>query len=277
MTTTPSLHTRAADMLERGVYTEADVAAIIAELRAAAALDELVRENERLGLYDEGKPVAHLFTDHWGKLRVSQLFPHEDGAFPVYAAPQSVGDAQPVALSGNMESHAMQVAKVIAGIFNYDKNSHYVSIIQCAVHDAMRNAIAAPSPAQPTSDAQPVAWRYRDYVSGCWFVSAEPYPAGSIAGESMPLYLAPAPAQSRQPLSEWIACDDRLPDNNTHCFVVGPRFNDYRRGQYTAEALFIDGKFFSHDEGDDLYTPSHWFPIPTLPAAPERAITGEKP
>ena len=84
-------------------------------------------------------------------------------------------------------------------------------------------------------------------------------------------------AQPRQPLSEWIACSDRLPENDTHCFVVGPRFNDYRRGQYTAEALFIDGQFLSHGEGDDLYEPSHWFPIPTLPAAPERAITGDKP
>ena len=238
-----TLHTRAADMLERygrvnGVM-HCEVSMLIAELRAAAALDELVRENERLGLYD---------------------------------------------------------------------------------------------------DQRPVAWRCRDYVTGCWFISVKPDPAGSIAGESVPLYAAPSPAQPRiihvaqrkveelrakgmtdydvaavlrsndgmycivgalgdvrwhgldqpalyaaakaqprQPLSEWIACDDRLPDNNTHCFVVGPRFNDYRRGQYTAEALFIDGKFFSHDEGDDLYTPSHWFPIPTLPAAPERAITGEKP
>lgn len=179
-----TLYHRAADMLERAASTLdeemvrgcqqdiADMNALAAELRAAAALDELVRENERLGLYDEGKPVAHLFTDHWGKLRVSQLFPHEDGAFPVYAAPQSVGDAQPVALSGNMESHAMQVAKVIAGIFNYDKNSHYVSIIQCAVHDAMRNAIAAPAPAQPR---QPLSDAALEALWGKTFSTRNPF------------------------------------------------------------------------------------------------------
>ena len=107
MTTTPTLHTQAADMLERygrvnGVM-HSEVSMLIAELRAAAALDELVRENERLGLYD---------------------------------------------------------------------------------------------------DQRPVAWRCRDYVTGCWFISVKPDPAGSIAGESVPLYAAPSPAQPRQPLSD---------------------------------------------------------------------------
>lgn len=107
MTTPTTLHTQAADMLERygridGVM-HCEVSMLIAELRAAAALDELVRENERLGLYDDQKPVA---------------------------------------------------------------------------------------------------WRCRDYVTGCWFISVKPDPAGSIAGESVPLYAAPSPAQPRQPLSE---------------------------------------------------------------------------
>lgn len=67
MTTPPPLHTQAADMLERygrvnGVM-HCEVSMLIAELRAAAALDELVRENERLGLYEtpaasEPQPVA---------------------------------------------------------------------------------------------------------------------------------------------------------------------------------------------------------------------------
>lgn len=102
-----TLYHRAADMLERygrvdGVM-HCEVSMLIAELRAAAALDELVRENERLGLYD---------------------------------------------------------------------------------------------------DQRPVAWRCRDYVTGCWFISVKPDPAGSIAGESVPLYAAPSPAQPRQPLSD---------------------------------------------------------------------------
>ena len=102
-----TLHTRAADMLERygrvdGVM-HCEVSMLIAELRASAALDDLTRENERLGLYD---------------------------------------------------------------------------------------------------DQRPVAWRCRDYVTGCWFISDKPDPAGSIAGGSVPLYAAPAPAQPRQPLSD---------------------------------------------------------------------------
>ena len=102
-----TLYHRAADMLDRygrvdGVM-HCEVSMLIAELRAAAALDELVRENERLGLYDDPKPVA---------------------------------------------------------------------------------------------------WRCRDYVTGCWFISDKPDPAGSIAGGSVPLYAAPAPAQPRQPLSD---------------------------------------------------------------------------
>lgn len=110
-----TLYHQAADMLERAASTLdeemvrgcqqdiADMNALAAELRAAAALDELVRENERLGLYD---------------------------------------------------------------------------------------------------DQRPVAWRCRDYVTGCWFISVKPDPAGSIAGESVPLYAAPSPAQPRQPLSD---------------------------------------------------------------------------
>jgi len=199
MSTKESLFYRAAELLESWApdapsHDWMGTPALIAELRAAAqqsALDELVRENERLGLYDDQKPAQET------KCACSP---------DMYVAGYT-GGAAPEGLFGKL----------------------YV------------------------------------YIEGA-----------SRSVEYAPV-AAPAPAQSRQPLSEWIACDDRLPDNNTHCFVVGPRFNDYRRGQYTAEALFIDGKFFSHDEGDDLYTPSHWFPIPTLPAAPERAITGEKP
>lgn len=164
MTTTPSLHTQAADMLERygrvnGVM-HCEVSMLIAELRAAAALDELVRENERLGLYDDQKPAQET------KCACSP---------DMYVAGYT-GGAAPEGLFGKL----------------------YV-YIEGASRSVEYAPVAAPAPAQPVTDAQPVAWRYRDYVSGCWFVSAEPYPAGSIAGESMPLYLAPAPAQ---PLSD---------------------------------------------------------------------------
>lgn len=145
-----ALHIRAADMLERGVYTEEELASIIAELRTA-------------------------------------------------------GDAQPVALSGNMESHAMQVAKVIAGIFNYDKNSHYVSIIQCAVHDAMKFSLAT----KQHESGEPNGWRWRDtppdYEPSPWVTSWIPKKPniGLTHYELEPIYLRPPAAPSpAQPLSD---------------------------------------------------------------------------
>lgn len=187
-----TLHTRAADMLERygrvdGVM-HCEVSMLIAELRAAAALDELVRENERLGLYDDQKPVA---------------------------------------------------------------------------------------------------WRCRDYVTGCWFISVKPDPAGSIAGESVPLYAAPAPAQPRQPLSEWIACSEQMPilsegDDELPVYtwdgesVKADEFGflfEQPAGPAVGGWVCIGADFLNNLSG----TVTHWMPR-NMPAAPiDRAITGGKP
>ena len=43
--------------------------------------------------------------------------------------------------------------------------------------------------AQP--EQEPVAWMVRDQVDGCRYPSASKNPAGSINGESQPLYTAP--------------------------------------------------------------------------------------
>jgi hypothetical protein len=53
--------------------------------------------------------------------------------------------------------------------------------------------------AQP--EQKPVAWMVRDQVDGCRYPSALKNPAGSINGESQPLYAAP-------PRKEWVGLTD---------------------------------------------------------------------
>ena len=48
----------------------------------------------------------------------------------------------------------------------------------------LRQALAQP-------EQEPVAWMVRDQVDGCRYPSASKNPAGSINGESQPLYTAP--------------------------------------------------------------------------------------
>jgi hypothetical protein len=60
--------------------------------------------------------------------------------------------------------------------------------------------------AQP--EQEPVAWMVRDQVDGCRYPSALKNPAGSINGESQPLYAAP-------PRKEWVGLTD---DEVDACF-----------------------------------------------------------
>jgi hypothetical protein len=50
-------------------------------------------------------------------------------------------------------------------------------------------------------EQEPVAWMVRDQVDGCRYPSALKNPAGSINGESQPLYTAP-------PQREWVGMTD---------------------------------------------------------------------
>ena len=50
-------------------------------------------------------------------------------------------------------------------------------------------------------EQEPVAWMVRDQVDGCRYPSALKNPAGSINGESQPLYTAP-------PKREWVGLTD---------------------------------------------------------------------
>ena len=62
--------------------------------------------------------------------------------------------------------------------------------------DAMREIIGLVDPLPEQFNQEPVAWMVRDQVDGCRYPSALKNPAGSINGESQPLYTAP-------PRTEW--------------------------------------------------------------------------
>ena len=83
------------------------ITALIAELRAAAqqsALDELVRENERLGLYDDQKSVAFSEPIAWmyqnaNTNKMYLVWDKSDGGrnwMPLYAAPAPAQPRQPL-------------------------------------------------------------------------------------------------------------------------------------------------------------------------------------
>ena len=68
-----------------------------------------------------------------------------------------------------------------------------------AAGTALRKELAKP-------EQEPVAWMVRDQVDGCRYPSALKNPAGSINGESQPLYTAP-------PRKEWVGLNwDDIPD-----------------------------------------------------------------
>jgi hypothetical protein len=64
-------------------------------------------------------------------------------------------------------------------------------------------------------EQEPVAWMVRDQVDGCRYPSALKNPAGSINGESQPLYTAPPQAEKQEPVD--IHCPSCL-----HPFAVVP-------------------------------------------------------
>jgi hypothetical protein len=69
-------------------------------------------------------------------------------------------------------------------------------------------------------EQEPVAWMVRDQVDGCRYPSASKNPAGSINGESQPLYTAP----SRK---EWVGLTD---EEKTSIFMQA-EFNDLTERQ----------------------------------------------
>jgi hypothetical protein len=70
----------------------------------------------------------------------------------------------------------------------------------------LRNALGVPDKLKMKAELakpeqEPVAWMVRDQVDGCRYPSALKNPAGSINGESQPLYTAP-------PRKPWVGLTD---------------------------------------------------------------------
>jgi len=66
------------------------IAALRERLAQHEALDKLVAIDQELGMFEqpEQELVAHLYRDHNGQLKLSQISPQPRFAFPVYTAPQ---------------------------------------------------------------------------------------------------------------------------------------------------------------------------------------------
>ena len=52
-------------------------------------------EQLKAALKTDQEPVAWLYVDPYNKLKLSQVVPHEDGAFPVYRHPAPVVSSEP--------------------------------------------------------------------------------------------------------------------------------------------------------------------------------------
>ena len=77
--------------------------------------------------------------------------------------------------------------------------------------------VAADALAQPKQE--PVAWMVRDCIDGSWYPCAFENPAGTIKGESKPLYTAP----SSKP---WVSLtDDEIHEAAIKCVKSGQSIN----------------------------------------------------
>jgi hypothetical protein len=83
-------------------------------------------------------------------------------------------------------------------------------------------------------EQEPVAWMVRDQVDGCRYPSALKNPAGSINGESQPLYITPPPKR------EWVGLTDdeihKIVDACTPDEAEQEELNDFARAVRFAEA-----------------------------------------
>lgn len=110
-----------------------------------------------------------------------------------------------------MSREIMQQALSAFEEIMFTKNVGSSHIIAKNARYALREELAKP-------EQEPVAWMVRDQVDGCRYPSALKNPAGSIDGESQPLYTAP-------PRKEWVGLTDdeindfdkKLRDNGDYC------------------------------------------------------------
>lgn len=105
----------------------------------------------------DAQPVAWLYRDWANVLKVSQLDPHEDGAFAVFAEPQPQAETQPApAVPAGYKlvpvEPTPEMLQAGASIMDFDRSGWYDADVSRAEYRAM----LAAAPATPQTNAKPV-------------------------------------------------------------------------------------------------------------------------
>lgn len=77
----------------------------------------------------------------------------------------------------------------------------------------------------------------------------------------------PGAPVTAEPAQQWISVDEREPEDNQTVAILYWPYNNRENSQVAGAAEYVDGAFYTH-EGDMHHWPSHWAPIPVLPAQP---------
>jgi hypothetical protein len=83
-----------------------------------------------------------------------------------------------------------------------------------------------------------------------------------------PLYTAPTAAlENGDGRDAWISVDERMPDEDSVVLVSAWEYGKPDGKRFTLVARRSGSLFLNEETGDDLYTPTHWQPLPAPPAA----------
>jgi hypothetical protein len=88
-------------------------------------------------------------------------------------------------------------------------------------------------------------------------------------GGMVPVYLAASTAalENGDGRDAWISVDDRMPDEDSVVLVSAWEYGKPDGKRFTLVARRSGSLFLNEETGDDLYTPTHWMPLPAAPAA----------
>lgn len=82
------------------------------------------------------------------------------------------------------------------------------------------------------------------------------------------LYTVPTAAPEKgHGRDAWISVDERLPDEDSVVLVSAWEYGKLDGKRFTLVARRSGSLFLNEETGDDLYTPTHWQPLPAPPAA----------